>query len=183
MPPPRRPVYRKFLPARQARFSAAVYIRRRRATFDGTFRPRPAHLSCRPRPARKSPPGHPADAPAAVHCPAPRGGKPAWMRHPLFRFGSSVKLAVVLISVLILASIAGTLYETSFDSRVARAYIYNAWWFNLWLVDPVPEPDLLGVLALAVETPSHRLPAHPPGHHRAARGRDDRPALGASRAR
>ena len=64
----------------------------------------------------------------------PRGGKPAWMRHPLFRFGSSVKLAVVLISVLILASIAGTLYETSFDSRVARAYIYNAWWFNLWLV-------------------------------------------------
>ena len=55
------------------------------------------------------------------------------MRQPLFRFFSSVKLAVVLISVLIVASIAGTLYETSFDARVARAYIYNAWWFNLWL--------------------------------------------------
>lgn len=66
--------------------------------------------------------------------PAPRPGKPAWMRQPLFRFFSSVKLAVVLISVLIVASIAGTLYETSFDARVARAYIYNAWWFNLWLV-------------------------------------------------
>lgn len=56
------------------------------------------------------------------------------MRQPVFRFFSSVKLAVVLISVLIVASIAGTLYETSFDARVARAYIYNAWWFNLWLV-------------------------------------------------
>ena len=55
------------------------------------------------------------------------------MRHPLFRLFSSVKLAVVLISVLIVASIAGTIYETSFDARVARAYIYNAWWFNLWL--------------------------------------------------
>ncbi len=69
-----------------------------------------------------------------VSSPPSRAGRPAWMRHPLFRFGSSVKLAVVLISVLILASIAGTLYETSFDARVARAYIYNAWWFNLWLV-------------------------------------------------
>ncbi|MBE7209854.1 MAG: hypothetical protein INR65_02455 [Gluconacetobacter diazotrophicus] len=55
------------------------------------------------------------------------------MRHPLFRLGSSVKLAVVLLGVIIVASIAGTIYETSFDSRVARAYIYNAWWFNLWL--------------------------------------------------
>ena len=69
-------------------------------------------------------------APAA----RPPGGKPAWMRHPLFRLFSSVKLAVVLLCVLIVASIAGTLYETSFDSRVARAYIYNAWWFNLWLL-------------------------------------------------
>ena len=56
------------------------------------------------------------------------------MRHPLFRLFSSVKLAVVLLCVLIVASIVGTIYETSFDSRVARAYIYNAWWFNLWLL-------------------------------------------------
>ena len=46
---------------------------------------------------------------------------------------SSVKLAVVLLAVIIVASIAGTLYETSFDAKVARAYIYNAWWFDTWL--------------------------------------------------
>ena len=61
------------------------------------------------------------------------GGRPAWQRHPLFKLFSSVKLAVVLICVIIVASIAGTLYESSFDAKVARAYIYNAWWFNLWL--------------------------------------------------
>jgi hypothetical protein len=52
----------------------------------------------------------------------------------LFRFFSSVKLAVVLLAVLICASIAGTLYETTFDAKVARAYIYGAWWFNFWLI-------------------------------------------------
>ena len=61
------------------------------------------------------------------------GGRPAWQRHPLFKLFSSVKLAVVLIGVIIVASIAGTLYESSFDAKVARAYIYQAWWFNLWL--------------------------------------------------
>ena len=65
--------------------------------------------------------------------PAPASGRPAWQRNPVFKFFSSVKLAVVLISVLIVASIAGTLYETSFDAKVARAYIYNAWWFDTWL--------------------------------------------------
>ncbi len=60
-------------------------------------------------------------------------GRPAWQRHPLFKFFASVKLAVVLLSVIIVASVAGTIYETSFDAKVARAYIYNAWWFNLWL--------------------------------------------------
>ncbi len=66
--------------------------------------------------------------------PAPaRPGRPAWQRHPLFKFFASVKLAVVLLAVLIVASIAGTLYETSFDAKVARAYIYNAWWFDAWL--------------------------------------------------
>ena len=80
-------------------------------------------------PASVSPPAAP---PAAAR--PTGGGRPAWQRHPLFKLFSSVKLAVVLISVLIVASIAGTLYESSFDAKVARAYIYNAWWFNLWLV-------------------------------------------------
>ena len=59
---------------------------------------------------------------------------PAWLRNPLLGFMASVKLAMVLLAVLIVAIIAGTLYESSFDARVARAYIYNAWWFNIWLV-------------------------------------------------
>ena len=70
--------------------------------------------------------------PDAPPPPAARA-RPAWQREPIFRFFSSAKLAVVLLIVLIAASIAGTLYETTFDAKVARAYIYNAWWFNGWL--------------------------------------------------
>src|SRR5439155_8349367 len=59
---------------------------------------------------------------------------PAWQRNPLFEFFASLKLAVVLLAVLIIAAIAGTLYESSFDAKVARAYIYGAPWFNIWPV-------------------------------------------------
>src|SRR5437660_3220312 len=59
---------------------------------------------------------------------------PAWQRNPLFEFFASLKLAVVLLAVLIIAAIAGTLYESSFDAKVVRAYIYGAPWFNIWLV-------------------------------------------------
>ena len=55
-------------------------------------------------------------------------------RKPIFRFFSSVRLAVVLLGVLILASLAGTIYESRFDAEVARAYIYEAVWFNIWLL-------------------------------------------------
>jgi len=58
----------------------------------------------------------------------------AWQRNPVFEFFASLKLAVVLLAVLIIAAIAGTLYESSFDAKVARAYVYGAPWFNLWLV-------------------------------------------------
>src|SRR5438067_2647408 len=60
--------------------------------------------------------------------------QPAWQRNPIFEFFASLKLAVVLLTVLIIAAIAGTIYESSFDAKVARAYIYGAPWFNLWLV-------------------------------------------------
>lgn len=56
------------------------------------------------------------------------------MRTRLFRFFSSVKLAVVLLSVLIVASAVGTVYESSFDAKVARYYVYEARWFNVWLL-------------------------------------------------
>jgi hypothetical protein len=60
--------------------------------------------------------------------------RPAWQRNPIFEFFASLKLAVVLLSVIIVAAIAGTLYESSFDAKVARAYVYGAPWFNLWLL-------------------------------------------------
>ena len=60
--------------------------------------------------------------------------KPAWQRNSIFEFFASLKLAVVLLAVLIVAAIVGTIYESSFDAKVARAYVYGAPWFNLWLV-------------------------------------------------
>src|SRR5438445_11280384 len=60
--------------------------------------------------------------------------QPAWQRNPIFEFFASLKLAVVLLAVLIVAAIAGTIYESSFDANVSRAYVYGAPWFNLWLV-------------------------------------------------
>ncbi|HET9418967.1 MAG TPA: hypothetical protein VFO30_06465 [Chthoniobacterales bacterium] len=60
--------------------------------------------------------------------------QPLWQRNPVFEFFASLKLAVVLLAVLILAAIAGTLYESSFDAKVARTYVYGAPWFNAWLV-------------------------------------------------
>jgi hypothetical protein len=60
--------------------------------------------------------------------------RPNWQRNSVFRFFASLKLAVVLLAVLIVAAITGTIYETSFDAKVARDYIYGAPWFNFWLV-------------------------------------------------
>ena len=60
--------------------------------------------------------------------------QPAWQRSPVFEFFASLKLAVVLLAVIIVAAIAGTIYESSFDAKVARAYVYGAPWFNIWLV-------------------------------------------------
>src|SRR6201988_5352765 len=60
--------------------------------------------------------------------------KPAWQRNEVFRFFASLKLAVVLLLGLIVGAMAGTIYESSFDAKVARYYIYGAPWFNIWLI-------------------------------------------------
>src|SRR5881275_2239241 len=65
---------------------------------------------------------------------SPTSGRPSWQRNRVFKFFASLQLAVVLLAVLIVAAIAGTLYESSFDAKVARAYVYGAPWFNIWLV-------------------------------------------------
>jgi len=60
--------------------------------------------------------------------------QPVWQRSATFKFFASVKLAVVLLAVIIVAAIAGTIYESTFDAQVARAYVYGAPWFNFWLI-------------------------------------------------
>jgi len=57
----------------------------------------------------------------------------AWKRDPIFRFLSSLRLAVILLSVLIIMSIVGTFAESKFDADTARTWIYEAPWFHLWL--------------------------------------------------
>jgi len=57
-----------------------------------------------------------------------------WLRDPIFQFFSSLKLAIILLFVIILGCIAGTLYESGFDAKVARYYVYQAAWFNVWLL-------------------------------------------------
>jgi len=63
-----------------------------------------------------------------------RSDQPVWQENAIFQFFASLKLAVVLLAVLIAGAIVGTLYESSFDAKVARAYVYGAPWFNAWLV-------------------------------------------------
>jgi hypothetical protein len=60
-------------------------------------------------------------------------GQPAWLRSPIAKFFASLKLAVILLAVLIVAAITGTIYESSFDAKVARGDVYGAPWFNIWL--------------------------------------------------
>lgn len=57
----------------------------------------------------------------------------AWKHNAVFRFFASLRLAVILLGVLIVMSIAGTLAESKFDADTARTWIYGAPWFNLWL--------------------------------------------------
>lgn len=45
----------------------------------------------------------------------------------------SLKLAVVLLLALAVATGIATFYEAKFDARVAQAYFYNAPWFVFWL--------------------------------------------------
>ncbi len=51
----------------------------------------------------------------------------------IYLFGS-LKMAMWLFIVIIIASAAGTLYESRFDAQIARYYVYQAPWFTVWLV-------------------------------------------------
>ena len=55
-----------------------------------------------------------------------------WIK--VFRFLSSLRLAVILLAVLIIATAVGTICESRFDAKVARAYVYEAPWFDAWMI-------------------------------------------------
>ncbi len=52
----------------------------------------------------------------------------------LIHLFGSLKMAMGLFLVIIIASAVGTIYESRFDAQVARYYVYEAPWFTLWLV-------------------------------------------------
>ncbi len=99
----------------------------------------------------------------------------------IFRFLSSVKLAVILLVILIIATAIGTICESRFDARVARAYVYDAPWFNAWMILLGVNLAAGGVLAVSVEEASHRLCHHACGHHHPFDRRGGGPDLGRRR--
>lgn len=48
------------------------------------------------------------------------------------QFGS-LKFAIFLLVVLILAAIVGTVCESRISPDIAQKFVYNTWWFNVWL--------------------------------------------------
>ncbi|HLX59855.1 MAG TPA: hypothetical protein VKX17_01115 [Planctomycetota bacterium] len=51
----------------------------------------------------------------------------------IFKFMASLNLAMTLMAVIVVAAITGTICESKLNSDVAREYIYDAPWFNVWL--------------------------------------------------
>jgi cytochrome c biogenesis protein ResB len=53
--------------------------------------------------------------------------------HPIFKFLSSIKLALPLILVILVLLAAGTVVESRYSAAEAQRLVYGAWWFSLVL--------------------------------------------------
>ena len=51
----------------------------------------------------------------------------------IFKFLASLKLAILLLVVIIVATAAGTYYETQYSPEMARRCVYGSVWFDAWL--------------------------------------------------
>lgn len=80
--------------------------------------------------------------------------KKAWQWRTLLRFFGSIQLAMLLLAVIILACIVGTVAESRFDTTVAKAYIYDASWFYIWLF--LLCVNLLGAVAVRYPWKPHQ---------------------------
>jgi len=59
-------------------------------------------------------------------------------RNPIFGFFSSVRLAIPLMLAIAAVVAAGTVYESMYNTQMARLMVYRTWWFEglmvlLWL--------------------------------------------------
>jgi len=55
------------------------------------------------------------------------------MTREIFKFLASLKLAMLLLAVIIVATAFGTYYESAYNADVARRMVYSHWWFDAWL--------------------------------------------------
>jgi hypothetical protein len=55
------------------------------------------------------------------------------MFRSIFKFLASLKLALVLLSVIIVAVAYGTWLESKFSAEAARRIVYGHFWFDIWL--------------------------------------------------
>ncbi len=62
------------------------------------------------------------------------GGRDRSLMWRFIHLFGSLKMAMWLFVVLIVACAVGTVYESRFDAQIARYYIYEAPWFTLWLI-------------------------------------------------
>ncbi|MGH7142577.1 MAG: hypothetical protein ACREJ2_00410 [Planctomycetota bacterium] len=76
-------------------------------------------------------------APAATAAAAAAAVAPAsdWraVAMQIFRFFASLKLALILLAVLIVGLASGTIIESIRNTAFAKAHVYDAWWFSIWL--------------------------------------------------
>jgi hypothetical protein len=56
------------------------------------------------------------------------------MKRDLVKFLASLKLALLLLAVIIVATAIGTIYESLYNADVAKRLVYSHWWFDIWLL-------------------------------------------------
>jgi hypothetical protein len=54
--------------------------------------------------------------------------------NPVFKFMSSIKLALPMILLVSVLLASGTIVESKYSTAVAKRFVYGTWWFNLTLL-------------------------------------------------
>ncbi|HTA77213.1 MAG TPA: hypothetical protein VK791_08650, partial [bacterium] len=54
--------------------------------------------------------------------------------NPVFKFMSSIKLALPMILLVSVLLALGTIVESKYSTAVAKRFVYGTWWFSLALL-------------------------------------------------